>query len=202
MDWRPGPPAALQISPTNTPSSENKHKVHRSPGSDPSNSISADTDGGASSPGTAAAIVFLSREISADEYSSYWESLGAGQSAQYQLLASSALSKEEMLVVIIDHLKSAGFGIAASGAVDVALTVFCYASCENRRDVALQPDIFLVEIKLVQIEGEMMVGNKMSWQLEYICKCTDRTITVPFLKRLQLNALLGTGEMLFDNVVS
>jgi hypothetical protein len=160
-------------------------------------------------PPTAAAaaageISFLPREISAEEYSEVWDALGAGQSAQYQLSASSALRQEEMLGVISDHFKNAGFGIVASGVVDVTLTVFCYATSANRRE-ATRSNMFLVEIKLVQMDNEITCDNtsntdgKLSWQLEYICKCTDNTLTIAFLKRLRLDALLGTDEILFDD---
>lgn len=62
-----------------------------------------------------------------------------------------------------------------------------------------RPEKFLIEIKLFQINNtEITNGNKQCWQLQYICKCTNSAITIEFLKKLQLNLLLGTDEILFD----
>lgn len=143
-------------------------------------------------------VVFVPRELSADDYSVLWESLEPVLSSQYELSASSALSQDDMLVVIIKHLNNNEFGVAASGIIDRALTVFSYASYEGTQ--TRRPDTCLVELKLIQLDAMPDEGGKMLWQLEFICKCTDGRYAVQCLRRLQLHMLLGTEELTFDDL--
>lgn len=136
------------------------------------------------------------QDISAEDYSALWESLETALSSEYELTAASALSQDDMLIVIIDHLTSNGFGIAASGIVDNTLTVFSYSSSDTRRFGYIQ---CLVELKLVQLGEAVNESNKLSWQLEFICKCSETRMAKLFLRRMKLHFLLGTDELLFED---
>ena len=139
----------------------------------------------------------MPQELSAEDYSALWGSLESALASEYELSASSALSQDDMLVVIIEHLNNNGFGVVASGIVDRTLTVFSYASYDGPRQG--QPETCLVELKLIQLGDDSGQGGKMLWQLEFVCKCTDDRYAVQCMQRLQLHMLLGTEELSFDD---
>lgn len=142
-------------------------------------------------------IVFVPVELSAEDYSALWDTLDTALASEYELSASSALNIEDMLTVIMEHLQNNGFGIAASGVVSSTLTVFSYASCEAQQRKRRGPDTCLVELKLRQLNEAVNNGGKLTWQLEFTCKCTDTKIAAQFLQSMKLHLLLGSEEIVF-----